>query len=108
MFPVAKLIEVIWSAPPSEMTHALRLPTTLEVDALVVAAPAATLAEIRERYLPCTTALPAADRLGLRHVTDLAGETAVAAQPTLAALLTKPFCAASTTTTSTGNCPVPP
>ncbi|TVT42303.1 PucR family transcriptional regulator [Amycolatopsis rhizosphaerae] len=71
---------------------AARLPATAGFgsDALVVAAPAAALPDIRARYTWCGTALTAAQRRGLRglhHLTDLAGETALAAQPALASLL---------------------
>ncbi len=57
-------------------------------DALVVVAPAAPLREVRTRYDLCLTAISAAaDRRGVHQLTDLAGETALAAQPVLAALL---------------------
>jgi hypothetical protein len=69
-----------------------RLPSTsaFEDDVLVVASPAARLAEIRGLYSLCAVALPTAARRrsrGLLEVSDLAVETALAAQPGLAVLL---------------------
>jgi DNA-binding PucR family transcriptional regulator len=59
-----------------------------QVDDLVVVAPAAPLREVRTRYRLCLTALGAAgDLRGVHQLTDLAGETALAAQPVLAELL---------------------
>jgi hypothetical protein len=63
-------------------------------DALVVVAPAATLTEVRARYRLCLTALAAVrDRRGVHHLVDLAGETALAAQPVLAELLAQRYLA---------------
>lgn len=69
-----------------------RLPSAsvFEDDVLVVASPAARLAEIRGLYSLCAMALPTAARRrsrGLYAVSDLAVETALAAQPGLAVLL---------------------
>ncbi|HEX6354143.1 PucR family transcriptional regulator [Actinophytocola sp.] len=68
-----------------------RVPTE-PTDALVVVAPSASLREVRTRYDLCLTAIRAAgNRRGVHHLTDLAGETALAAQPVLAALLTTEY-----------------
>ncbi len=69
-----------------------RLPakTALENDVLVVASPAAGLAEIRGLYSLCAMALPTAAKRhsrGLHEVADLSVETALDAQPGLAGLL---------------------
>jgi PucR C-terminal helix-turn-helix domain len=69
-----------------------RPPSADGIDAtvLVVAAPACPLPQIREVYGLCVTALRSAGRSslrGLHGVADLAGETALAAQPLLAGLL---------------------
>ncbi|MFE6613490.1 helix-turn-helix domain-containing protein [Amycolatopsis sp. NPDC057786] len=67
-----------------------RLPTqaALGDDLLMVASPAVPLAEVRGTYALCVMALPSAARSrGLHAVADLAVETALAAQPGLAALL---------------------
>jgi hypothetical protein len=69
-----------------------RLPAsgTLDASVLVVSSPAAPLDQIRAMYELCVVALSAAGRSGqrgLRSVVDLAGETALAAQPLLARLL---------------------
>lgn len=69
-----------------------RLPLTsaLGDDVLLVASPAAPLAEIRALYSLCAMALPTAARgrpRGLYGVADLAAETALAAQPELATLV---------------------
>lgn len=61
-------------------------------DALVVVSPATALREVRSRYHLCLTAIAAAgDRRGVHHLTDLAGETALAAQPVLADLLAEEY-----------------
>ncbi|WP_236062041.1 PucR family transcriptional regulator [Actinacidiphila acididurans] len=68
-----------------------RLPAQLDPDGpLLVVSPALTLAEVPAVYPLCERALRAADAAGLRgphHLTDLAAETALAAQPDLARLL---------------------
>jgi len=69
-----------------------RLPAAAAADAaaLVVAAPAGSLAEVPEVYELCLAALRTGVRAGLRgphRLVDLAGETALAAQPLLAELL---------------------
>lgn len=69
-----------------------RLPAeeTLHPDDLVVAAPAVPLREIPALHDLCATAVRAAGGLrlrGLHRLTDLAGGTALAAQPILAGLL---------------------
>jgi hypothetical protein len=67
-----------------------RLPAepATEPAALVVAAPACALAEIPRMYaLSLAAVAAAAGRTGVHHLTDLAGETALAAQPRLAGLL---------------------
>ncbi|WP_410582962.1 PucR family transcriptional regulator [Amycolatopsis sp. lyj-108] len=65
-----------------------RLPTAsaLGDDVLMVASPAVPLAEVRAMHALCVMALPTRSR-GLHAVADLAVETALAAQPGLAALL---------------------
>jgi hypothetical protein len=68
-----------------------RAPTG-STDALVVVASAAPLRDVRARYDLCLTAISAVgDRRGVHQLTDLAGETALAAQPVLAALLTSEY-----------------
>jgi hypothetical protein len=65
---------------------AARPPTM--ADELVIVAPAAPLREVRTRYQLCLTALDAIrGRHGVHQLADLAGETALAAQPVLAELL---------------------
>jgi len=69
-----------------------RLPTADGLDAgvLVVVSPAAPLDQVKAMHGLCVLALPAAARSGRRgvhNVVDLAGETALAAQPLLAHLL---------------------
>lgn len=71
---------------------AARLPTAddLAPDVLLVVAPDAALGELRDIHALCAAALPIAAGQGLRgvrHLTELAGETALAAQPLLADLL---------------------
>ncbi|MDJ0345671.1 helix-turn-helix domain-containing protein [Streptomyces sp. H10-C2] len=73
---------------------ATRLPTSglLDAQALVVVAPQAPLHRIRPLYALSLNALGTADELGLRglhHVTDLAGQSALAAQPAMADLLSR-------------------
>ncbi|MFI9452225.1 PucR family transcriptional regulator [Amycolatopsis sp. NPDC052450] len=65
-----------------------RLPTAsaLGDDVLMVVSPAVPLAEVRAMHALCVMALPTRSR-GLHAVADLAVETALAAQPGLAALL---------------------
>ncbi|QXV59452.1 CdaR family transcriptional regulator [Amycolatopsis sp. TNS106] len=66
----------------------LPTPSALGDDVLMVASPAVPLAEVRGTYALCVMALPTAARSrGLHAVADLAVETALAAQPGLAALL---------------------
>ena len=66
----------------------VRVPVVDDVPDLVVVAPAAALAEVRTRYDLCLTAIRAVPGLrGVHQLTDLAGETALAAQPVLADLL---------------------
>ena len=66
----------------------VRAPALEDVPDLVVVAPAVELAEVRSRYDLCLTAIRAVPGLrGVRQLTDLAGETALAAQPLLAELL---------------------
>ncbi len=66
----------------------VRAPVPADVPDLVVVAPPAALAEVRARYDLCLTAIQAVPGLrGVRQLTDLAGETALAAQPLLAELL---------------------
>lgn len=61
-------------------------------EALVIVAPAAPLRDVRTRYRLCLTALEAAKgRRGVHHLADLAGETALAAQPALADLLAQEY-----------------
>jgi len=63
-------------------------------DELVVVAPPAPLADAPAHYALCRTAVRAAAGLGLhgtRALTDLAGETALAAQPVLGALLVEEY-----------------
>ncbi|GGS49691.1 helix-turn-helix domain-containing protein [Actinokineospora fastidiosa] len=64
------------------------------VDARVVAAPAAPLSEVRPRYLLCVAALASAPSPGVHLLTDIAPQTAFAAQPALAALLASTLLAA--------------
>jgi DNA-binding PucR family transcriptional regulator len=64
------------------------------VDAVVVVAPAAPVREVRARYRLCLTALGAGQQKGVHQLADLAGETALAAQPALAALLATQYLAA--------------
>ncbi|MFC6094504.1 helix-turn-helix domain-containing protein [Saccharothrix lopnurensis] len=69
-----------------------RLPSAddLAPDVLLIAAPSATPAGLRDLHALCAAALPLAAGQGLRgvhHLTELAGETALAAQPLLADLL---------------------
>ena len=69
-----------------------RLPSdeAIEAAVLLVTAPACPLPQVRAVYGLCLTALRTAARTtttGLRSVLDLAGETALAAQPLLADLL---------------------
>lgn len=67
--------------------------TTTDVE-LVVAAPAASLHDIRARYVLCTTAVVAASadgRRGVHRLVDLAGETVLAAQPIMAQLLSEDY-----------------
>ncbi|QFG27320.1 PucR family transcriptional regulator [Actinomadura sp. WMMB 499] len=69
-----------------------RLPAEIEGDALVVCAPPARLDEARGLHALCGAALGAAEARGLRglrELTGLAGETALAAQPALAGLLSR-------------------
>jgi hypothetical protein len=69
-----------------------RVPTIAAPDELVVVAPATPLHEVRTRYDLCLTAvLAAGDRRGVHHLADLAGETALAAQPVLADLLAEEY-----------------
>lgn len=64
-------------------------------DVLVVVAPAASLRDVRARYHLCLTAIAAAGgRCGVHQLTDLAGETALTAQPVLADLLAEEYLAA--------------
>ncbi|MEU3463804.1 helix-turn-helix domain-containing protein [Streptomyces sp. NPDC006733] len=67
-------------------------PGPLDVQALVVVAPAAPLRRIRTLYALCRDALGSAQEQGLRglyHVTDLAGPSALSAQPAMADLLSR-------------------
>ncbi|ROP42581.1 PucR family transcriptional regulator [Saccharothrix texasensis] len=67
-----------------------RPPADLAPDVLLVVAPATGLAVMRDVHPLCVAALRIAGRAGLRGVrdlTDLAGEVALAAQPVLADLL---------------------
>ncbi|MFC7614042.1 helix-turn-helix domain-containing protein [Actinokineospora soli] len=57
------------------------------LDARAVASPAVPLPDIRPVYHLCAAALPLVDAHGVHPLTDLAPETAFAAQPTLATLL---------------------
>jgi DNA-binding PucR family transcriptional regulator len=67
---------------------AMRAPVLDDVADLVIVAPAAPLDEVRTRYDLCLTAVRAVPGLrGVHQLTELAGETALAAQPLLAALL---------------------
>ncbi|MCC8246797.1 PucR family transcriptional regulator [Saccharothrix luteola] len=69
---------------------AARPPADLGPDVLLVVAPATGLAVMRDIHPLCVAALRIAGRAGLRGVrdlTDLAGEVALAAQPVLADLL---------------------
>ncbi|MFC4855020.1 PucR family transcriptional regulator [Actinophytocola glycyrrhizae] len=66
----------------------VRTPVPADVPDLVVVAPAAALSEVHTRYDLCLTAIHAVPGLrGVRQLTELAGETALAAQPVLAELL---------------------
>lgn len=62
-------------------------------DAVVVVAPAASVREVRGRYQLCLTALGAVTGNGVHQLADLAGETALAAQPVLANLLARQYLA---------------
>lgn len=64
------------------------------VDAMVVVAPAAPVREVRTRYRLCLTALEAGQQKGVHQLADLAGETALAAQPVLADVLAAHYLAA--------------
>jgi hypothetical protein len=64
-----------------------RFPVADSIDELIVVSPAAALAEVPALYSLCATAITAVDRTGVHRLVDLAGETALAAQPTLATLL---------------------
>lgn len=75
----------------------LPAPPALGDDVLMVASPAVPLAEVRSTHALCVMALPvAAGSRGLHAVADLAVETALAAQPGLAALLEGTLLAALT------------
>ncbi|ANN20200.1 hypothetical protein SD37_34475 [Amycolatopsis orientalis] len=68
----------------------LPTPSALGDDVLMVVSPAVPLTEVRGMHTLCAMALPTAAReraRGLHEVADLAVETALAAQPGLAALL---------------------
>ncbi|MFD9698759.1 PucR family transcriptional regulator [Lentzea sp. NPDC059081] len=56
-------------------------------DDLLVVSPATTLKSLRAMYSLCAKALPVASSGGVRMLTDLAGETALAAFPALAGVL---------------------
>jgi len=74
----------------SGLAPRLPAPGALDPDALVVSSPPVPLEQAHEMYGLCVLALDAARRSGqrgLRSVVDLAGETALAAQPLLARLL---------------------
>jgi len=65
-----------------------RVPALDEPTDIVIVAPAAPVRAVRTRYALCLTALTAAGhRPGVHQLADLAGETALAAQPVLAELL---------------------
>ena len=66
-----------------------RLPATVDATALVVTTPAVTLDQVRAAHQLCLTALQAGcgRRTGLVDVVELAGETALGAQPMLAGFL---------------------
>jgi DNA-binding PucR family transcriptional regulator len=67
---------------------AVRPPVLDDVPDLVIVAPPAALDDVRTRYDLCLTAIRAVPGLrGVHQLTDLAGETALAAQPVLAELL---------------------
>jgi DNA-binding PucR family transcriptional regulator len=64
-------------------------------DVLIVVAPAAPLKEARVRYRLCLTALAAVrERRGVHQLADVAGETALAAQPELAELVAAEYLSA--------------
>ncbi|MCZ4119694.1 helix-turn-helix domain-containing protein [Streptomyces sp. H39-S7] len=74
------------------ITTRLPPPGPLDVQALVVVAPAAPLHRIRALYALCLDALGSAEELGLRgphHVTDLAGQSALSTRPAMADLLSR-------------------
>ncbi|WP_245950663.1 PucR family transcriptional regulator [Saccharothrix carnea] len=67
-----------------------RRPTSADLDALLVVAPATALTALRDVHPLCVAALRIAGRAGRRGVhdlTDLSGQVALAAQPVLADLL---------------------
>ncbi|WP_018657484.1 helix-turn-helix domain-containing protein [Actinomadura flavalba] len=67
-----------------------RLPASLRADALIVTTPAAPLADIRPLHGALSAAVRTAEQrgaTGVHTLADLAGETALAAQPVLAAVL---------------------
>lgn len=68
-----------------------RFPAADTTDELLVVSPAAPLAEVPALYSLCATAIAAVDRTGVHRLVDLAGETALAAQPTLATLLAQTY-----------------
>jgi PucR-like helix-turn-helix protein len=74
-----------------------RLPAGIDPSVLVVTTPPVPLEQARAAYRLCRTALQAAqaqESTGLCDVTELAGETALAAQPMLAAFLSEGLLAA--------------
>lgn len=72
----------------------LRAPDDV-TDVLVIVAPAAPLQDVRTRYHLCLTALVAVrDGRGVHHLAELAGETALAAQPELADLVAAEYLSA--------------
>jgi hypothetical protein len=71
-----------------------RPPAFATLPDLVVVAPSAPLGEVRALYELCLTAVSAAGARGVHHLADLAGETALAAQPVLADLLASTYLAA--------------
>jgi PucR-like helix-turn-helix protein len=70
-----------------------RFPAADTTDELVVVSPAVPLAELPALYSLCATAIAAVDRHGVHALVDLAGETALAAQPILATLLADTYLA---------------
>lgn len=62
-------------------------PSRVPSEARAVASPAVGLAEVRQVHALCVAALELVDSPGVHPLTDLAPETALAAQPALAALL---------------------